>query len=124
MCVDKIHQFVIQTIINQHKRRWKDSKNSGKSLEKGIEFVAALTSLRLNLKYRTDYYLQTIVEKWKVEGQAAKMANISVTTASENLIKAMNEHIIPNQEYLLQGSIMDSAVEHLLHRWMNEWMNE
>ncbi|XP_055308898.1 mediator of RNA polymerase II transcription subunit 18 [Sitodiplosis mosellana] len=44
------------------------------------------------------------------------MANISVTTASENLIKAMNEHIIPNQEYLLQGSILDSAVEHLLHR--------
>lgn len=44
------------------------------------------------------------------------MANISVTTASENLIKAMNEHIIPNQEYLLQGSILDSSVEHLLHR--------
>ncbi|KAK7873550.1 hypothetical protein R5R35_008793 [Gryllus longicercus] len=37
-----------------------------------------------------------------------------VSTATESLNAARN--IIPNQEYLLQGSVMDSAVEVLLHR--------
>lgn len=55
-------------------------------------------------------------ELWEAAAERITMANISVTTASENLIKAMNDQIIPNQEYLLQGSILDSAVEHLLHR--------
>jgi len=32
------------------------------------------------------------------------------------LSQAVNHQIVPNQEYLLQGSILDSAVEHLLHR--------
>lgn len=43
-------------------------------------------------------------------------ANPSVLSAMESLSDALHAHIIPNQEYLLQGSILDSAVEHLLHR--------
>lgn len=37
-------------------------------------------------------------------------------TAMDNLFAAMKCNIIPNQEYLLQGSVLDSAVEVLLHR--------
>ncbi|KXJ72352.1 hypothetical protein RP20_CCG018315 [Aedes albopictus] len=36
--------------------------------------------------------------------------------AVDLLQQALNSNIIPNQEYLLQGSILDSAAEHLLHR--------
>lgn len=42
--------------------------------------------------------------------------NASVLSAVESLTDAIHAHIIPNQEYLLQGSILDSSVEHLLHR--------
>lgn len=42
--------------------------------------------------------------------------NSSVISAMDSLSAAIKCHIIPNQEYLLQGSILDSAVEHLLHR--------
>lgn len=42
--------------------------------------------------------------------------NITVTSAIDSLGQALHSQIIPNQEYLLQGSILDSAVEHLLHR--------
>lgn len=38
------------------------------------------------------------------------------TTAYDNLTAALRSNIIPNQEYLLQGSVLDSAVEILLHR--------
>lgn len=41
-----------------------------------------------------------------------------VQSATEYLTQAVNHQIVPNQEYLLQGSILDSAVEHLLHRWV------
>lgn len=44
------------------------------------------------------------------------IGNVTVPSAMENLSHALRAHIIPNQEYLLQGSILDSAVEHLLHR--------
>lgn len=45
-------------------------------------------------------------------------ANVnSVPTAMDSLSQALRAHIIPNQEYLLQGSILDSSVEHLLHRY-------
>ncbi|CAB0019831.1 unnamed protein product [Nesidiocoris tenuis] len=37
-----------------------------------------------------------------------------VTTPLEQITTALN--IIPNQEYLLQGSVLDNAVEVLLHR--------
>ncbi|XP_054271474.1 mediator of RNA polymerase II transcription subunit 18 [Macrosteles quadrilineatus] len=37
-------------------------------------------------------------------------------TALDNLTAALKGNIIPNQEYLLQGSVIDSAVEVLLHR--------
>ncbi|XP_043475195.1 mediator of RNA polymerase II transcription subunit 18 [Leptopilina heterotoma] len=39
-----------------------------------------------------------------------------ITTAMESMTTAMKTNIIPNQEYLLQGSVLDSAVEVLLHR--------
>jgi len=39
-----------------------------------------------------------------------------VTTAIDSLTAALKSNIIPNQEYLLQGSVLDSAVEVLLHR--------
>lgn len=37
-------------------------------------------------------------------------------TAIELLTSAMKSNIIPNQEYLLQGSVLDQYVEVLLHR--------
>lgn len=40
-----------------------------------------------------------------------------VSSARESLSHAMNNRFLPNLEYLLQGSILDSAVEHLMHRW-------
>lgn len=36
--------------------------------------------------------------------------------AMDSLTVAMKNNIVPNQEYLLQGSVLDSAVEVLLHR--------
>ncbi|XP_033227603.1 mediator of RNA polymerase II transcription subunit 18 [Belonocnema kinseyi] len=39
-----------------------------------------------------------------------------ITTAMDSMTAAMKTNIIPNQEYLLQGSVLDSAVEVLLHR--------
>ncbi|XP_047000255.1 mediator of RNA polymerase II transcription subunit 18 [Schistocerca americana] len=39
-----------------------------------------------------------------------------LSTAMESLTAAMNSSIVPSQEYLLQGSVLDSAVEVLLHR--------
>jgi mediator of RNA polymerase II transcription subunit 18 len=39
-----------------------------------------------------------------------------VTTAIDSLTDSLKSNIIPNQEYLLQGSVLDSAVEVLLHR--------
>lgn len=34
----------------------------------------------------------------------------------DSLTAAMKNNIVPNQEFLLQGSVLDSAVEVLLHR--------
>lgn len=39
-----------------------------------------------------------------------------ISTAMDSLSAALKSNIIPNQEYLLQGSVLDSAVEVLLHR--------
>ncbi|XP_037808579.1 mediator of RNA polymerase II transcription subunit 18 [Lucilia sericata] len=39
-----------------------------------------------------------------------------ITSSKESLSQALQCKIIPNQEYLLQGSIIESAVDHLLHR--------
>ncbi|XP_046740106.1 mediator of RNA polymerase II transcription subunit 18 [Diprion similis] len=39
-----------------------------------------------------------------------------ISTAMDSLNAAVKSNIIPNQEYLLQGSVMDSAVEVLLQR--------
>lgn len=44
------------------------------------------------------------------------VSNTQISTAKDALSLAIQSNIIPNQEYLLQGSILDSAVEHLLHR--------
>ncbi|XP_014485512.1 PREDICTED: mediator of RNA polymerase II transcription subunit 18 [Dinoponera quadriceps] len=40
----------------------------------------------------------------------------SINTAMDSLSAALKSNIIPNQEYLLQGSVLDSCVEVLLHR--------
>lgn len=42
---------------------------------------------------------------------------VPVTSAIDSLTQAIQYNIIPQHEYLLQGSILDSAVEHLLHRY-------
>ncbi|XP_011883391.1 PREDICTED: mediator of RNA polymerase II transcription subunit 18 [Vollenhovia emeryi] len=39
-----------------------------------------------------------------------------ISTAMDSLSAALKSNIIPNQEYLLQGSVLDSSVEVLLHR--------
>ena len=39
-----------------------------------------------------------------------------IGTAMDSLSAALKSKIIPNQEYFLQGSVLDSAVETLLHR--------
>jgi hypothetical protein len=39
-----------------------------------------------------------------------------IGSAMDSLSAALKSNIIPNQEYLLQGSILDAAVEVLLHR--------
>ncbi|XP_065332912.1 mediator of RNA polymerase II transcription subunit 18 isoform X2 [Cloeon dipterum] len=44
------------------------------------------------------------------------MAQQTVNTAIDSLSAALKSNIIPNQEYFLQGSILDSSVEVLLHR--------
>lgn len=44
------------------------------------------------------------------------MYTTQVGTAMESLLSALGSNIIPNQEYLLQGSVLDSSVENLLHR--------
>lgn len=43
-------------------------------------------------------------------------APISTQSAMDNLNAAVSSNIIPNQEYLLQGSVLDTSVEVLLHR--------
>lgn len=45
-------------------------------------------------------------------------SKFEVFSAMDSLSQAFKAQIIPNQEYLLQGSILDSAVEHLLHRFL------
>lgn len=44
------------------------------------------------------------------------MAESYITSSKELLSQALQSRLIPNQEYLLQGSILESAVDHLLHR--------
>lgn len=39
-----------------------------------------------------------------------------ISTAMDSLSAALKSNIIPNQEYLLQGSVLDTSVEVLLHR--------
>ena len=39
-----------------------------------------------------------------------------IISAIDSLGSALKANIIPNQEYLLQGSVLDNAVEVLLHR--------
>lgn len=40
----------------------------------------------------------------------------AIGSSMDSLGAALKSNIIPNKEYLLQGSIMDSSVEVLLHR--------
>jgi len=36
--------------------------------------------------------------------------------AMDSLLQALNVNIIPNQEFLLQGSVLDTCVQRVLHR--------
>lgn len=38
--------------------------------------------------------------------------------AMDSLLQALQVGIIPNREYLLQGSILDNQVQRLLHRFV------
>lgn len=40
----------------------------------------------------------------------------TINTAKDHLDAALKSNIVPDQEYLLQGSILDNSVEVLLHR--------
>lgn len=44
------------------------------------------------------------------------MAGQPLTSSVDSLNQALAQQIVPYQEYLLQGSILDTSVEHLLHR--------
>lgn len=46
----------------------------------------------------------------------------TISTSKETLSHALQSRIIPNQEYLLQGSIIESAVDHLLHRYRSNFI--
>jgi len=41
---------------------------------------------------------------------------VPILSAADQLLLAQKNNIVPTQEYLLQGSVLDSAVEILLHR--------
>lgn len=43
-------------------------------------------------------------------------SSVSQPSATDNLTAAIKSNILPNQEYLLQGSVLDSSVEVLLQR--------
>jgi mediator of RNA polymerase II transcription subunit 18 len=47
---------------------------------------------------------------------SAKQQEWLSLSAHETLSSALKSNIVPNQEYLLQGSILDNGVEVLLHR--------
>lgn len=48
------------------------------------------------------------------------MANENQPAAAmDSLLQALQVNIIPNQEYLLQGSILDTAVQRVLHRFVS-----
>ena len=46
----------------------------------------------------------------------AGLNNQVTYNAADMLTHAISSNIIPNQEFLLQGSCLDNSVEHLLHR--------
>lgn len=51
-----------------------------------------------------------------LEPTAKQTELLQSLSAIDTLSSAMKSNIVPNQEYLLQGSILDSNVEILLHR--------
>jgi len=46
----------------------------------------------------------------------SKHQEMQSLSSLDNLASAMRTNIIPNQEYLLQGSVLDTSVDVLLHR--------
>jgi len=59
------------------------------------------------------YFLLQKIDIWTIQKFLLQEAPIP---AMDSLTSAMKNNIVPNQEYLLQGSVLDSAVEVLLHR--------
>lgn len=62
-----------------------------------------MNNIILNIKFRLFFF-----QDW--------LHSQPISTSMDNLGAAGKSNIIPNKEYLLQGSIMDSSVEVLLHR--------
>lgn len=62
--------------------------------------------LSVLLKYKCVYFMMSTNQS----------ASAPLGTAMDSLSQALKCNILPNQEYLLQGSVLDSAVEALLHR--------
>jgi len=61
--------------------------------------------------------MQFIYVSEKMDSEpSAKQQELLSLSAVETLNSAIKSNIVPNQEYLLQGSILDSGVEVLLHR--------
>lgn len=44
------------------------------------------------------------------------MAQTQPLSTTDTLSAAISSNIVPNREYLLQGSIMDTSFENLIHR--------
>lgn len=51
------------------------------------------------------------------------MAIPSNLSATDTMNAALHAKIVPNQEYLLQGSIMDQSVETLVQRYVLDCFN-
>jgi translation initiation factor 2 beta subunit (eIF-2beta)/eIF-5 len=51
------------------------------------------------------------------------MANENQPAAAmDSLLQALQVNIIPNQEYLLQGSVLDQHVQRVLHRFFRHFL--
>lgn len=51
-----------------------------------------------------------------MESNKEWILNQTVSTTMDSLSTALKSNIVPNKEYLLQGSVLDGSVETLLHR--------
>lgn len=73
--------------------------------------------LSLAKRSKKNHRQQLHVENQNLIRKEVNMATENQPSAAmDSLLQALQVNIIPNQEYLLQGSILDSQVQRLLHR--------